>query len=99
MTQIIKGHTACPECGDTQAVKYDGRKFYISCTHCRTFTSYQSKTAKARIEARLTPVEEQEKALEPPPVIVEGSPDIKTNDQPYKPVRTKSFLESLNEFL
>ena len=100
MPKETKGHANCPECNDTQAVQFDGRKYFISCTNCRTFTSYQSKEAKARIQQRLTPIttpepEPQENQPEP----IQGTPDIKTTGKPYKPVNTPSFLESLSEFL
>lgn len=53
----------------------------------------------ARIQQRLTPVEE-EKPTEPEKIkLVEGTPTTKTNGDPYKPVKTKSFIESLAEYL
>jgi len=61
MPTTIKGHVPCPECQSTQEVKHDGRKYFISCTECKTFTNYQSKIAKARIEGRLTPVDKPER--------------------------------------
>ena len=104
MPKVTKGHAHCPECNEIQAVQFDGKKYFISCTHCRTFTSYQSKQAKARIQQRLTPLPEPEAKPETQPVeeqseAVTGTPDIKTNNQPFKPVNTPSFLESLSEFL
>ncbi len=103
MPKTIKGHSHCPECHEPQPVQYDGKKYFISCTHCRTFTSYQAKEAKARIQARLTPVaapEEKESTTpEDQPAPLQGTPAIKTTGKPYKPVRTPSFLESLSEFL
>ena len=103
MPKTIKGHAHCPECKQQQPVQYDGKKYFISCTHCRTFTSYQAKEAKARIQARLTPVvvpeEKENTPLENQPEPVQGTPEIKTTGKPYKPVKTPSFLESLSEFL
>ncbi len=100
MPKTTKGHANCPECNDTQPVQFDGKKYFISCTSCRTFTSYQSKEAKARIQNRLTPLEEPKtEPVEEQPAPVEGTPAIKTNGQPFKPVKTPSFLESLSEFL
>jgi len=91
MPKEIKGHAHCPECNDTQAVQFDGRKYFISCTHCRTFTSYQSAEAKARIQARLIQPDKPEP--------VQGTPDTKTNGEPFQPVRNPSFLESLTQYL
>ena len=46
----VKGKASCPECGAAdQDVKYDGRKYYIHCAECRTTTTYQSKSAQARV--------------------------------------------------
>ena len=99
MPKTTKGHANCPECNDTQAVQFDGKKYFISCTNWRTFTSYQSKTAIERIQQRLAPIAEPETPPEPQPERVESTPAIKTNAKPYKPVATKSFLDSLNEDL
>ncbi len=100
MPKTTKGHANCPECNDTQPVQFDGKKYFINCTSCRTFTSYQSKEAKARIQNRLTPIEEPEPVnVEKKPETIEGTPELKTNGQPFKPVKTKSFIESLGEFL
>ena len=44
---------ACPECSDTQSVMYDGRKYYIKCSACGTYTNYQSKAAQAQILQRV----------------------------------------------
>lgn len=99
MPKEIKGHASCPECSDTQPVQFDGKKYFISCTSCRTFTSYQSKEAKARIQNRLTPITAKEEPQEEQPEPIQGTPEIKTNAKPYKPVKTPSFLESLSEYL
>jgi len=103
MPKEIKGHADCPECHAHQPVQFDGKKYFISCTDCRTFTSYQSKEAKARIQNRLVPIIEPEpkpeEQSEEQPEPVQGTPEIKTNAQPFQPVRTPSFLESLSEFL
>jgi|GEM_PF-1543733 len=101
MPKVIKGHAKCPECGDTQPVQFDSKKYFISCTACRTFTSYQSKEAKARIQNRLTPLPEPANEPEPKPEPVEGDPETKTNNQAYKPVSTPAtnFLESLLDAL
>jgi len=99
MPKEVKGHANCPECQTHQAVQFDGKKYFISCTDCRTFTSYQSKEAKARIQNRLIPVIEPVNEPKEKSEPVQGTPEIKTNAQPYRPVRTPSFLESLNEFL
>ncbi len=99
MPKVIKGHANCPECNEQQPVQFDGKKYFISCTSCRTFTSYQSKEAKARIQNRLTPVEIKEDQQEEQPERVVGTSEIKTNAKPYKPVKTPSFIESLGEFL
>ncbi len=70
MATTIKGHVACPECNSTQPVKHDGRKYFINCAECRTFTSYQSKAAQARLLNKLTPVvdkaEQPEEKAQPP---------------------------------
>lgn len=86
MASTIKGYAACPECGSRQAVKGDGRKLFITCTECRTFTNYLSKDAKARIEQRLVPVEVNDTLVkEPRPTIpanaVDGNPVHDTIDQ------------------
>ena len=47
------GQAACPECGDPQTVMYDGRKYYIKCSACGTYTNYQSKAAQAQILQRV----------------------------------------------
>ena len=99
MPKTLKGHANCPECSDTQPVQFDGKKYFISCSHCRTFTSYQSKEAKARIQHRLTPVAETISEPEEQPERVDGTPTIKTNTQPYKPVHAKGFLDALAEYL
>lgn len=103
MTAKIIGHAPCPECGDNQSVKFDSKKYFISCTSCRTFTSYQSKEAKGRIKNRLTPLPEREEAeasaIEDQPESTEGTPKIKTNGKPYKPVETQSFIDALAEWL
>jgi len=99
MPKVTKGHAACPECTEIQPVQYDGKKYFISCSHCRTFTSYQANVAKARIQQRLTPVEDVPAEPTPQPERVEGTPAIKTNTQPYKPVNAKGFFESLAEYL
>lgn len=94
MATTIKGTSPCPECGSTQNVKHDGRKFFITCTDCRTMTSYQSKEAKARIEKRLVPVDplpEQSETIEP--TKTEKAPRLAPT-----PVRVSgSFFDSLNE--
>lgn len=99
MSKVTKGHADCPECHEQQPVQFDGKKYFINCTHCRTFTSYQSKAAKARIQERLTPLPEPDMTETEQPDNVPGTPAIKTNAKPYKPVNTKSFFESLNEYL
>jgi len=93
----IKGQAPCPECGSTQDVKHDGRKFYIPCTECRTMTSYQSKAAKERIEKKLVPVD-------PVPETPETIEKEKPKEPPKKPrmakpanATTGSFFDSLNE--
>ncbi|MBX2809767.1 MAG: hypothetical protein KTR20_14170 [Cellvibrionaceae bacterium] len=54
MTVTIKGELACPACQEIQAVKYDGRKYFINCKSCGLLSNYQSKAAKTRIEAQLS---------------------------------------------
>ena len=49
----VKGRCECPECGSTQDLKHDGRKFFISCTDCGTLIHYQSKKARLRAENKL----------------------------------------------
>jgi len=63
MATTVKGTSKCPECGSEQNVKHDGRKFFITCTHCRTMTSYQSKEAKARIEKCIKPIDPKPEAV------------------------------------
>ncbi len=93
MPTVIKGTAPCPECGNTQSVKHDGRKYFITCTDCRTMTSYQSKAAKERIEKRLKPIDpkpETDKKIE---FKDEGKPK-----PPPTPVRTTGgFFEALND--
>jgi len=87
MATEIKGNAPCPDCNSIQPVKYDGRKYFINCSECRTLTSYQSKVAKARIEQRL-------QLNKPEPDV--PTPDKQTVTEP-KPVRSPSFWESLGE--
>ena len=90
MPTTIKGTSKCPECGSEQNVKHDGRKFFITCTDCRTMTSYQSKEAKARIEKRLKPVD-------PPPEAPETIP-AKPKRLPPTPARVSGgFLDAFND--
>jgi len=80
MATTIKGTSPCPECGSTQSVKSDGRKYFIHCTECKTFTHYQNKDAKKRIEAKIIPIE----APETPP----ETNKTKTEQAPVKPKLT-----------
>ena len=70
MATEIRGKANCPECGEQQDVKHDGRKFFITCTACKTMTSYQSKIAKARIENKMIPLDIKPVA----PEIIPGLP-------------------------
>ncbi len=100
MATTIKGQATCPECGSVQEVKHDGRKYYISCTECRTFTNYQSAVAKARIENRLTPLAVQEKPETTEKTKETGEPK-KAKEKPKPtptPVRTPGgFFDAFNE--
>ncbi len=58
MANVI-GHATCPECSETNPVWSDGRKYYIKCSSCHTFTHYQSKPAKERLLTKLQPLEEE----------------------------------------
>ena len=92
MPTTIKGTSKCPECGSEQSVKHDGRKYFISCTECRTFTSYQSKAAKERIEKRLKPIDP---VPEPTPKIEKEE----VNKYPPRRVRASSgVLDSFDDF-
>lgn len=87
------GYAACPECGDTQTVMHDGRKYYIKCASCGAFINYQSNAAKARIEAKLTPLVTGNPEPEPPdsgPETAQAEPKPDTlqkpkREKPYKP--------------
>jgi hypothetical protein len=90
------GNATCPECGHNETVMSDGRKFYIKCgaESCRTFTNYQAKPAKARIQKRLTglgpePESEPVKKPDPPPKQPEKT-EVTTK-------RSSSFFDSLED--
>jgi len=105
------GQANCPECGHTETVMNDGRKSYIKCSapDCRTFTNYQAKTSKERIQKRLTAIPEPEPA---PPVdpahvpVFGGTPtaekaelsqsQIEAQKSDPKPAKAPGFLESLD---
>ncbi len=94
MPTTIKGQAACPECGSTQPVKHDGRKYFINCADCLTFTTYQSKAAQQRVLSKLTPA-----ATESAPTEI-GVAKEKPAAKPklHKPVRaTDSLVNALSE--
>ncbi len=94
MPTTIKGQAACPECGSTQPVKHDGRKYFINCAECKTMTNYQSKTAQQRLLGKLTPTATESSPNE------KEKPEEKPAAQPklYKPVRaTDSLINALSE--
>ena len=95
----INGTAPCPECGSKQDVKHDGRKYYINCIDCRTFTNYQSKEAKARILQRLQPIdsvpEAQEILDEENPQPAQEAPQETTETQPKPPPRKARVFGSL----
>ncbi len=91
MAKTTIGYAHCPECDSVQAVQSDGLKHFIHCNDCNTFTHYQRKAAKNRIEEKLlTDLSEELEPLEP-------EPENKTLPEP--PVKPKSFFEALADYL
>ena len=93
MPEVI-GQAPCPECGSVQDVKSDKRKYYISCTECRTFTNYQSLPAKERIRKKMQSTSEPEIQEEETAPIQEAEetpvqePEPKAKETPPQPKPT-----------
>ncbi len=104
------GQTTCPECGSEETVMHDGRKYYIKCSSCGALINYQSNAAKARIEAKLKPVNDEptepeevkdipEAELEKPEAL-EHQESKPKKTKPYKPAREtdKGLLGSYDDW-
>ncbi len=115
MAKVTIGYAHCPECDSVQAVESDRLKYLIHCTECLTFTHYQTKAAKNRIEQKLLPdmtdelepIDEPE-ALEPentsepesqPEEASETKPETTPVEQPEKPKGKRSFLAMIGQYL
>ena len=100
MAKTTIGYAHCPECDSVQAVQSDGLKNFINCTECKTFTNYQSKVAKQRIEDKL--LKDVSDTLEPvektdePEQTIEEKLETPTTDNP-KPKR--SLFEMIGDYL
>lgn len=101
------GQATCPECGETETVMHDGRKYYIKCSSCGALINYQSNAAKARIEAKLKPVAEKPTEPESPEPVQPEKPETSEHQEgqpkktkPYKPARAtdKGLLGSYDDW-
>ena len=86
------GQATCPECGEAETVMHDGRKYYIKCSSCGAFINYQSAKARARIEAKLKPVEAEPAEPDSTEAVESAEPEKPESEQPkktkpYKPAR------------
>ena len=108
MAKTTIGYSHCPECDSVQAVQSDGLKYLIHCSDCGTFTHYQRKEAKKRIEEKLLPEVTEE--LEPiePEAAINSQPELpaqKTSIEPEKkpeaetPEQPKSFFDAIAQYL
>jgi len=106
MATTIKGKLPCPDCGSIEEVKHDGRKYFIHCTACRTYTHYQTKEAQTRLQARLdalmafykTTLEADARKIKEA-AEAEARPKNKPKQRLYKPVQINTVIDRLiNEY-
>ena len=89
MRKTTKGYSRCPGCDALQPVMTDGFKYFIHCSECHTFTHYQVKSAKNRLEEKLLPDLTDELEVLPaeaePAKEIAQTPAIKPAQEPAKP--------------
>ena len=100
MASQVIGQAHCPECGRPENVMSDGRKLYIKCTadDCRVFTHDQARSAKARLQNRLTaqaPVPDDNAAAAAENA--HSKPTVTPPQADYKPAKAPDFFESLDD--
>ena len=103
MAKVTIGYAHCPECDSIQAVESDRLKYLIHCTECKTFTHYQTKAAKNRIEQKLLP----DMTGELEPIDEPESPEPETTskqettpvEELEKPKGKRSFLDMIGQYL
>ncbi len=100
MAKTTIGYSPCPECGSVQAVQSDGLKYLIHCTDCGTFTHYQRKEAKKRIEEKLLPEAFGElEPVEPELPAQESSAEPEQKPVTETPQQPKSFFDAIAQYL
>lgn len=106
MAKTTIGYSKCPECDSFQAVQSDGLKYFIHCTGCGTFTHYQRKEAKKRIEEKLLPEVSEELDIVEPAEEINTQQELPAQEksaepgkQPEKTEQPKSFFDAIAQYL